>query len=116
MTEHHAAPGPYETLAEAEGAVAHILASPPAAVTDGNHRLIEDTLRAAGVELAAYDHAIALWLAGTAAPATVAVVVGWITRAAEHRDRYTDAANIPPLGVGMNSGPSNWPEGWGEKK
>jgi hypothetical protein len=115
MTEYHAAPGPYETESQAEGAVQHILASERESWTDGNHRLLEDTCRAAGVELGAYDHQ-ALMLLAAASPRWCAVVAGIITRAAEHRDRYTDAANIPPMGVGMNSGPMNWPEGWGQKK
>ena len=45
-----------------------------------NHRLLCEALAAAGVELGAYDHRIALWLAGWE-PQTVAVVTGWIERA-----------------------------------
>ena len=82
MTEHHAAPGPYDTEAQARGAVAHIYASPVPSMTDGCLRLLEEALRAAGVELGAYDHATALWLAG-GLPARAAVIAGWVTRAAE---------------------------------
>jgi hypothetical protein len=48
------------------------------------HRLLCEALSAAGVELAAHDHAIVLWLAEQP-PATVAVVCGLIGRAHEAR-------------------------------
>jgi hypothetical protein len=45
-----------------------------------NHRLLCEALATAGVELGAYDHRIALWLA-TWEPQTVAVIAGWASRA-----------------------------------
>ncbi len=45
-----------------------------------NHRLLCEALSAAGVELGAYDHRIALWLT-TWEPQTIAVIASWITRA-----------------------------------
>lgn len=74
--------GPFETELEARSAVQHILASPPGkgAWTGGNHRLLEDACRTAGVQLGAYDHRILLWLAGWE-PAVCAVIAGLITRA-----------------------------------
>ena len=62
MTAH----SPYETEREARESVRNILDSPPGtgAWTDGNHRLLDDACRAAGVQLGAFDHRILLWLAG----------------------------------------------------
>jgi hypothetical protein len=74
--------GPYETERQAAAAVRHITASPPGSWQDGEHRLLEDACRAAGVQLGAYDHRILLWLAGWE-PATCAVIAGLITRAHE---------------------------------
>ena len=110
MGEHHGAPGPYETEAQAEGGVAHIKASPLASWSDGNLRLLEDACRAAGVELGAYDHAVLLSLAGDA-PAEVAVVAGLITRAAERSplESLMGPAGVAQPGGGMGSGSSNWP-------
>lgn len=80
-------PGPFSTETEARElpAVRQVYAAfraDPGAgkMTPHNHRLLCDALNAAGVELGAYDHRIALWLAGFE-PQTVAVVAGWITRA-----------------------------------
>jgi hypothetical protein len=82
ITKRAWAPGPFETEREARNTVRHITDSPPGtgAWGHGNHRLLEDACRAAGVELGAYDHAILLWLAGWE-PSTVAVVAGLIARA-----------------------------------
>jgi hypothetical protein len=72
--------GPYETQRQAADAVRHITSSPAEAWRDGNHRLLEDACRAAGVQLGAYDQRILLWLAGWE-PSTCAVIAGLITRA-----------------------------------
>ncbi len=53
-----------------------------------NHRLLDEALTAAGVELGAYDRRILSWLAGWE-PQTVAVVVGWVARA--HRPELEEA-------------------------
>lgn len=45
-----------------------------------NHRLLCEALSAAGVDLGAYDHRIALWLAGWE-PQTVMVIASWVQRA-----------------------------------
>jgi hypothetical protein len=74
--------GPFETEYEARASVEHILGSPTEAMTDGNHRLLEDACRATGVELGRWDERILLWLAGWE-PSTVAVVAGLIRRACE---------------------------------
>jgi hypothetical protein len=76
---HHAA-GPFETEYEARASVQHITGSTPGSWTDGNHRLLEDACRAAGVGLGAWDHRILLWLAGWE-PSTVAVIASLIRRA-----------------------------------
>ena len=77
---------PSETERQAADSVRHITASPPGAGawTDGCHRLLEDTCRAAGVQLGAYEPRILLWLADWE-PSTVAVVAGLIRRAHEGR-------------------------------
>jgi hypothetical protein len=81
MDSNPATPGPYETEREAARAAQHITESPAGSWTDGNHRLLEDACRSAGVELGAQDHAVLLWLAGWE-PSTVAVIAGLIRRAA----------------------------------
>jgi hypothetical protein len=48
-----------------------------------NYQLLHDALTATGVELGAYDHRIALWLANWE-PQTVAVIASWVQRASEH--------------------------------
>lgn len=93
--------GPFETEHEARAAVEHILSSPAAAMRDGNHRLLEDSCRAAGVELGAWDQRILVWLASWE-PSTVAVVAGLITRAREN----TDLSGVVQPGGGWISGPS----------
>lgn len=77
--------GPYETEAQARGQVHHIYAAAhtsrsPGVMDDGNHRLLCDTLVAAGVQAGAYDHEIVRWLARYE-PQMVAVVAGLIARA-----------------------------------
>jgi hypothetical protein len=72
--------GPFETEREARQAAQHITHSPAGSWGAGNHRLLEDACRTAGVELGAYDHSILLWLSGWE-PSTVAVVAGLIARA-----------------------------------
>ena len=100
---HHTTPrGPFETEYEARASVEHITSSPAEAMTDGNHRLLEDACRAAGVELGAWDHRILLWLAGWE-PSTVAVVAGLISRAHEN----TDLSGVAQPGGGWISGPSS---------
>jgi hypothetical protein len=78
--------GPFGTEAEARESLVHLLAgatlSEQASIPDRNHRVLCQTLTAAGVELGAYDHLIVTWLAGYE-PATVAVVAGLVTRAFE---------------------------------
>ncbi len=97
---HHAG-GPFETEYEARASVEHILGSPTEAMTDGNHRLLEDACRAAGVGLGAWDHRILLWLAGWE-PSTVAVIAGLITRAHEGAGK----AGVAQPGGGWISGAS----------
>jgi hypothetical protein len=78
------APGPFETEREARQAAQHIYDSPPGtgAWGSGNHKLLEDACRTAGVELGAYDHGILVWLAGFE-PSTVATIAALITRASK---------------------------------
>ena len=47
-----------------------------------NRQMLDAALTAAGVELGGYDHRIAEWLAQWE-PQMVAVIAGWITRAAD---------------------------------
>jgi hypothetical protein len=101
---HHAS-GPFETEYEARAAVEHILSSPAEAMTDGNHRLLEDACRAAGVELGAWDHRILVWLANWE-PSTVAVVAGLIARAHESGAEARGGAGVVMPGGGWISGPS----------
>jgi hypothetical protein len=99
--------GPFETEREAAAAVQHITSSPPGtgAWADGNHRLLEDACRAAGVELGAYDHRILVWLSGYE-PAAVAVVAGLITRAHDSGAEARGGAGVAMPGGGWISGPS----------
>jgi hypothetical protein len=103
---HHAS-GPFETEYEARASVEHILSSPTEAMTDGNHRLLEDACRAAGVELGAWDHRILVWLAKWE-PSTVAVVAGLITRARQPtaRQQLLGEPGVAQAGGGWVSGPS----------
>lgn len=55
--------------------------SRPGVLAEGNHRMLLETLEAAGVELGEYDARIVAWLAKWE-PQTCAVVAGLITRAA----------------------------------
>jgi hypothetical protein len=79
--------GPFETERQARESARHIYDSPPGtgAWGDGNHRMLENACRTAGVELGAYDHAILVWLSGWE-PSTVAVITGLITRAASRQE------------------------------
>ena len=54
----------------------------PGKMAPHNGRLLCEALSAAGVDLGAYDHRIVSWLA-TWEPQTVAVVAGWVQRAAD---------------------------------
>jgi hypothetical protein len=45
--------------------------------------ILTDALRAAGVELGAYDDRIATWLVQTADWSTFAVITSWVKRAAQ---------------------------------
>jgi hypothetical protein len=76
------APGPFQTELEARNATRHIYESPPGtgAWGNGNHKLLEDACRSAGITLGAFDHGILLWLAGFE-PSTCAVIAGLIARA-----------------------------------
>ena len=99
--------GPFETEQEAAAAVRHVTGSPAESWQDGMHRLLEDTCRAAGVELGAFDHAILVWLAGWE-PSTVAVVAGLIGRARQPtaREQLLGAPGVAQPGGGWVSGPS----------
>ena len=79
--------GPFETEAQAREtpAVQAVWRAFDAAPGVGrmaphNHRMLCESLAAAGVELGAYDHRIVAWLAGWE-PATCAVVAGLVSRA-----------------------------------
>ena len=117
MTEHHGAPGPFETEAEARAAVRHITGSPAAAWKDGNLRLLEDAYRAAGAELGAYDHSVVVFLAGLLEPQMCGALAASIARAhrslprdQRDRPRYSDdGPGVAMEGGGMISGPSRWP-------
>jgi hypothetical protein len=87
--------------------VRHITASPAEAWQDGMHRLLEDTCRAAEIELGRFDHAILVWLAGWE-PSTVAVVAGLIARARQPGARATllGEPGVAQPGGGWISGPS----------
>src|SRR5260370_37636045 len=75
-------PAPFRTEREAAAMVEHITDSPAGsgAWRDGCHGLLEDTCRAAGVDLGTYDEQVLLWLAD-GEPPTVAVIAGLIRRA-----------------------------------
>jgi len=119
MTDHsshhpppHHASGPYQTEREAAAAVRHITSSPAESWQDGMHKLLEDTCRAAGVELGAFDHQIVRWLAGWE-PAAVAVVAGLIGRARWRactpptaREQLLGQPGVAQDGGGWISGPS----------
>ena len=82
-------PGPFETEREARElpavrAVYEAFRADPGLgkMTPHIHRMLLDALAAAGVDLGAYDHQIAEWLANWE-PQTVAVIAGWVTRASE---------------------------------
>jgi hypothetical protein len=84
------APGPFETEAQvrelpAVRAVHAAFDRDPGVgkMAPHSHRMLCEALSAAGVELGAYDHRIVSWLAGWE-PQTVAVIAGWVQRAARH--------------------------------
>lgn len=95
---------PFETEHEARASVEHIHGSPAEAMTDGNHRRLEDACRAAGVELGRWDERILVWLAGWE-PSTVAVIAGLITRAHESGAAARGGAGVAMPGGGWISGP-----------
>lgn len=78
--------GPFETEAEVRAlpavrAVYDAFAVPGGErMALGNHRMLEDACRAAGVELGAYDERILWWMASWE-PHTCAVIAGLISRA-----------------------------------
>ncbi len=81
--------GPFDTEAEVRAlpAVREVYAAFDAdpgvgKMTPHIHRMLLDALAAAGVYLGPYDHQIAEWLANWE-PQTVAVIAGWVRRAAE---------------------------------
>ncbi len=89
MTTTAARVGPFDTeqqareLPEVRAVYAAFRADPGVGkMGPSNHRLLCEALAAAGVELGAYDHRIALWLANWE-PQTVAVIAGWVTRASQ---------------------------------
>lgn len=97
--------GPYETEAQARGPVHHIHAAAHAArrrgvMDDGNHRLLCDTLAAAGVECGAYDHEVIRWLSKFE-PQMVAVVAGLVSRA--YRAGALEAADAAQEGGMMTA-------------
>ncbi len=69
--------GSFGTEAQARAATAP---APGRSLTDGNVRLLENTLHGAGVDLGKWDARILDWLSGFE-PSTCAVIAGWITRA-----------------------------------
>jgi hypothetical protein len=82
-------PGPFDSEREARElpavrAVYEAFRADPGLgkMTPHIQRMLLDALAAAGVYLGAYDHAIAEWLANWE-PQTVAVIAGWVQRAAE---------------------------------
>ena len=108
--------GPLETERDAIDAARHILDSPPGtgAWQAGSHRLLEDTCRAAGVDLGAYDEGVLVELAGALEPQKCAALAGIIGRAHEalprsqrDRPRYAPAGpGVAMPGGGWISGPS----------
>ena len=106
MSEHHGAPGPFETEAEARAAVRHITGSPAAAWKDGNLRLLEDAYRAAGAELGAYDHSVVVFLAGLLEPQMCGALAASIRRAAEPsaREELLGPPGVAHDGTGWISG------------
>jgi hypothetical protein len=77
--------GPFATRRQADTAVADILGD------RGRwdilaRNLLAGALAAAGVELGGYDETVTEWLSRFE-PATVAVIAGWVTRAAAGGDR-----------------------------
>jgi hypothetical protein len=77
--------GPYETARQAHAAA--VAAVPPAPGWsilrhDENLRLLHDALQDAGVTTAAYEEKLADWLANYE-DETIAVIAGWIRRAAQ---------------------------------
>jgi hypothetical protein len=95
VTEHHAAPGPYDNAAEARPAVAHILDSPQEAWTPGLHALLEAACATAGAELGVFDHETLLLLAGQD-PLRVSSLAGIIERAAEPSPSAREELLGPP--------------------
>ena len=78
MSADRAVLGPFQTAAEALPALRPADGSCPA--PEARLGLLTGTLRAAGVELGAWDRQVARWLAGLDVP-TIAPVIGWVSRA-----------------------------------
>jgi hypothetical protein len=104
-------PALFQTEREAAATVQHITDSPAGcgAWRDGCHRLLENTCRAAGVDLGTHAEQILLWLADEEPP-IVAVIAGLIRRAhagglEEGRDALNASGMVLP-GGGWISGPS----------
>lgn len=88
--------GPFETEREASAhpAVRAVYEACRASSRRGvmdeqNHRLLEESCNAAGVELGHYDHRILLWLANYE-PQTCIVIAGLISRAHQAANTNTD--------------------------
>lgn len=73
--------GPFETSDEASAAARAAAGEPEHPTAVANGRLLWRELGAAGVEMGAYDQKVVEWLANWE-PATVAVIAGWVSRAA----------------------------------
>jgi hypothetical protein len=102
---------PFQTEREATATVQHITDSPAGsgAWRDGCHRMLEDTCRAAGVDLGTFDEHVLLELTD-GEPATVAVIAGLIRRAhaagLEQGRDVLGASGVVMPGGGWISGPS----------
>jgi hypothetical protein len=96
-------PGPFESEAEVRAlpAVRQVYAAFRAdpgvgRMTPGNLSILLGALAAADVDLGAHDHAIAGWVAGFE-PQTVAVIAGWVQRAAEAGQADAASARLAAL-------------------
>lgn len=73
--------GPFQTECEASAAARAAAGEPEHPTAVANGRLLWRELGSAGVEMGAYDQKVVEWLAKWE-PATVAVIAGWVNRAA----------------------------------
>lgn len=104
-------PTVFQTERDAAATVQHITDSPAGSWRDGCYRLLEDTCRAAGVDLGKFDEQVLLELAEEE-PTTVAVIVSLLQRARQGtprrpRPQYGDVGpGVAMPGGGWISGPS----------